>query len=38
MLPAWWSIYGWFFGVAIAGATYYILSMAMPRPIAQAST
>ena len=25
MLPSWWGIYGWFFGVAIAGAIYYAL-------------
>jgi nucleobase:cation symporter-1, NCS1 family len=24
-LPAWWAVYGWFFGVAIAGAVYYVL-------------
>jgi nucleobase:cation symporter-1, NCS1 family len=35
LLPAWWGVYGWFFGVAIAGATYYLLSMLKPRPIAQ---
>ncbi len=23
LLPAWWGVYGWFFGVAIAGAIYY---------------
>ena len=27
-LPAWWGIYGWFFGVAIAGAVYYVLRAA----------
>jgi NCS1 family nucleobase:cation symporter-1 len=35
LLPAWWGVYGWFFGVAIAGGTYYLLSMLMPRPVAQ---
>ena len=35
VLPAWWGIYGWFFGVAIGGATYYVLSLMMPRPAAQ---
>lgn len=25
ILPSWWATYGWFFGVAIGGATYYIL-------------
>src|SRR3954470_23460976 len=24
LLPAWWGVYGWFFGVAIAGGTYYV--------------
>jgi len=37
LLPSWWGVYGWFFGVAIAGATYYVLSMLMPRPLAQAA-
>jgi NCS1 family nucleobase:cation symporter-1 len=37
VLPSWWGVYGWFFGVAIAGATYYLLSMVVPRPIAQAA-
>ncbi|MBS0340073.1 MAG: cytosine permease [Proteobacteria bacterium] len=27
LLPAWWGIYGWFFGVAIAGVVYFVLSM-----------
>ena len=27
VLPAWWGIYGWFFGVGIAGAVYYVLRM-----------
>jgi nucleobase:cation symporter-1, NCS1 family len=27
ILPSWWGIYGWFFGVAIAGAVYYALRM-----------
>jgi NCS1 family nucleobase:cation symporter-1 len=25
LLPAWWKIYGWFFGVAIGGGVYYAL-------------
>jgi nucleobase:cation symporter-1, NCS1 family len=37
LLPSWWGVYGWFFGVAIAGVAYYILSMLMPRPIVQAT-
>ena len=38
VLPAWWGIYGWFFGVAIGGIVYYVLSMLMPRaaPVAVA--
>jgi NCS1 family nucleobase:cation symporter-1 len=27
-LPSWWGVYGWFFGVAIAGAIYFVLSAA----------
>jgi NCS1 family nucleobase:cation symporter-1 len=27
-LPAWWGVYGWFFGVAIAGVIYYALRTA----------
>jgi NCS1 family nucleobase:cation symporter-1 len=38
LLPSWWGVYGWFFGVAIAGVTYYVLSMLMPRPAAQPAT
>jgi nucleobase:cation symporter-1, NCS1 family len=25
ILPSWWGVYGWFFGVAIGGAVYYLL-------------
>ncbi len=32
MLPAWWGIYGWFFGVAIGGSVYFVLSRFSPRP------
>jgi NCS1 family nucleobase:cation symporter-1 len=31
VLPSWWGIYGWFFGVAIAGAAYFALAMVFPR-------
>lgn len=31
VLPGWWGVYGWFFGVAIAGAVYYIIHMIAPR-------
>jgi nucleobase:cation symporter-1, NCS1 family len=27
LLPSWWGLYGWFFGVAIGGATYWGLRM-----------
>ncbi len=32
LLPAWWGVYGWFFGVAIGGAVYYVVGLAVPRP------
>jgi nucleobase:cation symporter-1, NCS1 family len=33
ILPSWWGVYGWFFGVAIAGAVYYGLrSAAVAKP------
>jgi nucleobase:cation symporter-1, NCS1 family len=28
LLPSWWGVYGWFFGVAIAGIIYYVLRTA----------
>jgi nucleobase:cation symporter-1, NCS1 family len=35
LLPAWWGIYGWFFGVAIGGIAYYALRMMRaPQPAA----
>jgi nucleobase:cation symporter-1, NCS1 family len=33
VLPSWWGTYGWFFGVAIGGATYLVLAMARPRVV-----
>ena len=30
VLPAWWGIYGWFFGVAIGGGANYALRLIMP--------
>jgi NCS1 family nucleobase:cation symporter-1 len=30
LLPSWWAVYGWFFGVAIGGVTYYALLLAAP--------
>ena len=36
ILPSWWGTYGWFFGVAIGGAVYYVLrSMATQRAAVQ---
>ena len=36
ILPSWWGTYGWFFGVAIGGAVYYVLrSMATQRAAMQ---
>ncbi|MBV8459010.1 MAG: NCS1 family nucleobase:cation symporter-1 [Acetobacteraceae bacterium] len=32
LLPAWWGVYGWFFGVAIGGIVYYVAMQAVPRP------
>lgn len=32
VLPAWWGIYGWFFGVAIGGAIYYVLRIGERKP------
>ncbi|HUB11052.1 MAG TPA: NCS1 family nucleobase:cation symporter-1 [Acetobacteraceae bacterium] len=32
LLPSWWAVYGWFFGVAIGGGVYYAVGRAMPRP------
>ena len=31
LLPSWWGTYGWFFGVAIGGAVYFVLAMMRPR-------
>ena len=31
LLPSWWGTYGWFFGVAISGTVYYVLSLVRPR-------
>ncbi len=31
LLPAWWGVYGWFFGVAIGAVVYYIAMQAVPR-------
>lgn len=33
MLPSWWNVYGWFFGVAIGGVSYYALRAVMPAPV-----
>src|SRR5262249_10939600 len=34
-LPDWWAVYGWFFGVAIAGAIYYGRRRGGPSPVAR---
>ncbi|MBN9073878.1 MAG: NCS1 family nucleobase:cation symporter-1 [Rhizobiales bacterium] len=31
IMPSWWGIYGWFFGVAISGVIYYVLRGAAAR-------
>jgi NCS1 family nucleobase:cation symporter-1 len=31
LLPSWWSVYGWFFGVVIGGGVYYAVGRARPR-------
>jgi nucleobase:cation symporter-1, NCS1 family len=31
LLPDWWNTYGWFFGVAIGGGMYFVLTLARPR-------
>ena len=36
-LPSWWGVYGWFFGVAIAGAVYYALRSATTSAAAKAA-
>jgi NCS1 family nucleobase:cation symporter-1 len=35
LLPAWWGVYGWFFGVAIAAVAYYVICMAAPKAVAR---
>lgn len=30
-LPPWWTTYGWFFGVAIGGAVYWVMAKLRPR-------
>ena len=35
VLPSWWGVYGWFFGVAIGGGAYYLLRLMMPARVAQ---
>lgn len=34
LLPSWWSIYGWFFGVIIAGGVYFIIMKLRPHQYA----
>ena len=37
VLPSWWGVYGWFFGVAIGGAVYYALVKARGAPAPRAA-
>jgi NCS1 family nucleobase:cation symporter-1 len=37
VLPDWWGIYGWFFGVIIAGAVYYVIASAAPNLVRKAA-
>ena len=37
ILPSWWGVYGWFFGVAIGGAVYYALVKARGAPAPRAA-
>ncbi len=30
MLPSWWGLYGWFFGVAIGGGVYWLIGNFAP--------
>ncbi len=34
ILPSWWGVYGWFFGVAIGGGVYYVLRSASATKVA----
>lgn len=36
LLPSWWGTYGWFFGVAIAGGVYLLMTVLRPRSLALA--
>ncbi len=33
LLPSWWGVYGWFFGVAIGGGVYYLLTSLFGRRV-----
>ncbi len=37
LLPSWWGIYGWFFGVAIGAVTYLLLATVTGRPVKAAA-
>ena len=37
LLPAWWGIYGWFFGVLIGGSVYWVMATLRPRRIPAAA-
>jgi len=36
VLPSWWGIYGWFFGVGISGGIYYIMATLRPKAMPRA--
>lgn len=36
LLPSWWGLYGWFFGVVIGGSVYLTMTMLRPRALAVA--
>jgi NCS1 family nucleobase:cation symporter-1 len=31
LLPSWWGLYGWFFGVMIGGGVYFVLALVRPQ-------
>ena len=37
VLPGWWGTYGWFFGVTIGGAAYWVMNQVRPRQMAAMS-
>jgi NCS1 family nucleobase:cation symporter-1 len=33
VLPVWWGVYGWFFGVGIAAVAYYVICTVAPKSV-----